>query len=522
MVSTRSNHAPSPTPCEEVLWEDFDCNSVLPTPSQTADTFGWDSVSSMAPIDSANATPTPQAAVHPSSPASVMEISRDKFPPLETPTLTAATKPHTKPSKGKDKKAKPGMYHKVQVLSPPNDYTTAPTNDEDPFLAADIARATAASLSLTTLSDHVINSAFSLHRPEAAPRSPSKHLHANTSSDAAPTPFGITTATHTATPTNAAATSPANNGMLTTAPSAAASTTPSVVSGGATSTAANALAITTAATPAAMPLANANAAAAPVATIAIGAALLPLWLTADGLPLRSSYTPTPAGGFPTIVYSPELLLQGIPLDLIKMYDDIAQSKFFIVVSGGNRAVMPVMRTHGLIQEALGSFVNIDPTSFTLGTPPTATNGTSPALWLAANISPQLVQAIIDNHIISSTSITLFPLLYNMPIIGIVGSSWGSRSLTLTPVPMLRLIHSAIAGNNEITQFVQAHRDTFRPQVSAEQAWALFPGSITVHGIVLILNDTNTVAWRLYVDPSTNDRTSHDGGNAAASSANSQS
>jgi hypothetical protein len=145
--------------------------------------------------------------------------------------------------------------------------------------------------------------------------------------------------------------------------------------------------------------------------------VLALWLTADGLPPRGSYTPTPAGGFPAIVSSPEQLLHGVPVELIRMYDEVAHPKFFIVVSGGNGAVL---RTHGLIRDAIGSFINIDRADFTLGTLPTAANGTSSSLWLVADIPDHLAQAIVDNRIISSTSITIFPLPYNLPIIGFVG------------------------------------------------------------------------------------------------------
>ncbi|KAJ7452868.1 hypothetical protein FB451DRAFT_1373978 [Mycena latifolia] len=503
MVSTRSNRASSPTPSEEALWEDFDRDTVSPAPSQTADALGWDSDSSTAPIDSANATPTPQAAVRPSSPASVVEISRDEFPPLETPTPTAATKPRTKASKGKGKKKA----------------APVPADDEDPFLAADIARATAASLGLTTSSDHATDGASSSRRPEAAPGSPSKRLRANTSGDAAPAPFGLTPAMPASTPTTAGAampapasvpiiTTPTTADSLGVAPTPATTTTATPVAMHAAPPVAATTGATYAAAAAAAPATTVVAATAPATAVpAVGAAALPpLWLTADGLPPHGSYTPTPAGGFPTIVYSPELLLHGIPPDLIRMYDDVAHPKFFIAVSGGNGAVM---RTHGLIREALGSFVNIDPTSFTLGTPPTAANGTSPALWLAADIPPQLAQTIVDNRIISSTGITLFPLPYNMPVIGFVGVFAGFTlpNSDAGADAARDLIRTAIAGNSEITQFVQTHRDAFGPQVSAEQAWATFLDSVYVHGIVLLVNGTNTVAWRLHVDPPTNVRDS---------------
>jgi hypothetical protein len=192
------------------------------------------------------------------------------------------------------------------------------------------------------------------------------------------------------------------------------------------------------------------------------------------------------------------------VELIRMYDEVAHPKFFIVVSGGNGAVL---RTHGLIRDAIGSFINIDRADFTLGTLPTAANGTSSPLWLVADIPDHLAQAIVDNWIISSTSITIFPLLYNLPIIGFVGVFAGfTLPNTGAGAHMARdLICTAIVANNEITQFVQTHRDALGPQVSAGEVWTTFLASITVHGIVLLVNNTNTVAWHLFVDPPTNER-----------------
>jgi hypothetical protein len=75
-----------------------------------------------------------------------------------------------------------------------------------------------------------------------------------------------------------------------------------------------------------------------------------------------------------------------------MYEEVAFPKFFLIVSGSNGAVM---KTHSLIHEAIRNYLNIDPTAFTLGTPPTAANGSSPTLWLAANIAEPLAQAVVD-------------------------------------------------------------------------------------------------------------------------------
>jgi hypothetical protein len=189
-----------------------------------------------------------------------------------------------------------------------------------------------------------------------------------------------------------------------------------------------------------------------------------------------------------------------------MYEEVSSPKFFLVVSGGNGAVM---RTHSLIHEAIANYINIDPTTFTLGTPPTAANGSSPTLWLAADIPDPLAQGIVDARILSSTNITLYTLPYNMPVIGFVGVFTG---FTLPNTAMganaaWDLIGTAVQANNEISQFVQTHRDAFGPQVSSGEAWGAFLASITVHSIVLIVNDTNTVAWRLHVTPPTNNRDS---------------
>ncbi|KAJ7746469.1 hypothetical protein DFH07DRAFT_962945 [Mycena maculata] len=248
------------------------------------------------------------------------------------------------------------------------------------------------------------------------------------------------------------------------------------------------------------------AAVAAHAVLAPAAAPPPLWITADGLPPYGSFTPTPPGGFPTIVYSPEQLLQGVPADLQRMYDAVPHPKFFMVVSGGNGAVM---RTHGLIRESIGNFINIDPASFTLGTPPTADDGTSPSLWLTADITAPLAQHIVDNRIISSNSVTIFPLPYHMPIVSFISVFAGfTLPDTAAGANAARdLLRTAIANNSDICTFVQTHWDAFGPHVSAEQALTIFLDSINVQGIILLVNvnDTTTVAWRLRVTPPTDDR-----------------
>ncbi|KAJ7348665.1 hypothetical protein DFH08DRAFT_1000645 [Mycena albidolilacea] len=493
--------ASSPTPSEnsDMYYKSYDDVS-SPVPSQTADLYGWDSDLSPAPMD-AETTPTPQAAC-PSSPASVVEVSRDEFLPLATPAPTV-TKPHTKATKATKGKGK--------------------------------AKAEGASL---------------LHRPVTNPGSPSKRRRSNTAGDAspvvipatvvtpasaaqAPVPAANPVALVTATPTTIVALVAASVAMPVAASVAAPTAAPAaapiaapvaahaaapvaapiaahVAAPAAAPIAAPAAALDAA--PAAAPAASLAAApiaapaAAPVAAPATAPALPPLWLTADGLPPRGSYSQTPAGSFPPIVYSPEQLLQGVPADPVQMYGEVAFPKFFLVVSGGNGAVM---KTHGLICEAIGNYINIDPTAFILGTPPTAANGSSSTLWLVADIPDPLAQAVIDAHILSSMNVTVYTLPYNMPVMGFVGVFAGFMlpNTVMGANTARDLISTAVEANNEIAQFVQTYSDAFGPQVSSGEAWRVFLAFITVHGIVLLVNDTNTVTWRLHVTPPTNDRKS---------------
>ncbi|KAJ7797948.1 hypothetical protein B0H14DRAFT_2618399 [Mycena olivaceomarginata] len=121
----------------------------------------------------------------------------------------------------------------------------------------------------------------------------------------------------------------------------------------------------------------------------------------------------------------------------------------------------------------------------------------------------LAQTVVDARMLSSANITIYTLPYNMPIVGFVGVFAGfTLPNTVMGANTARdLIGTVIEANNEITQFVQTHRDAFGPQVSSGEAWRAFLTSITVHGIVLIVNDTNTVTWRLHVTSPTNNRES---------------
>ncbi|KAF8179514.1 hypothetical protein K438DRAFT_2176932 [Mycena galopus ATCC 62051] len=67
-----------------------------------------------------------------------------------------------------------------------------------------------------------------------------------------------------------------------------------------------------------------------------------------------------------------------------------------------------------------------------------------------------------------------------------------------------LLQTAIRANPEITEYVRTHRDAFGAQVSADQAWDIFANSVAVEGLELVVNNTNTVAWQLYVTPPTDD------------------
>ncbi|KAJ7128360.1 hypothetical protein C8R44DRAFT_873084 [Mycena epipterygia] len=349
MPVTRSARTVSPNPSEasDMYWGSFDDRtSPSPAPSQNADAFGWDSDSTPVPMDSTNATPTSQM-VRPSSPASVVEISKDEFPQLEAHTPATTAKPRAKATKDKGKKKAKAVAANI---------TTPASDADDPFLAADIAQATAASLGLVSVSGNSTAGASSSRRPAAAPGSPSKRLRANTTGDAAPAPFLTATAIPAAPTTVPVAPAPVPI-VVTPAPvpvsaapapalvQAPVQTAPVVTLATAPISVPTAISahvtppVVPAPVPAVAPAAPAVVPAAPAPAIAVAAVAAPayaavlaapappvatapalprLWLTADGLPPCGSYTPTPAGGFPTIIYSPEQPLQGIPDDLIRM------------------------------------------------------------------------------------------------------------------------------------------------------------------------------------------------------------
>jgi hypothetical protein len=165
-----------------------------------------------------------------------------------------------------------------------------------------------------------------------------------------------------------------------------------------------------------------------------------------------------------------------------------------------------MRTHAHIRDAIGNFININPTDFQLGTPPTVESGPSPTLWLVAGIPADLAQAILAKKVLSSTRITLFSIPYEMPVNGFIGT-YGGLTLpdTVTGAnEAQRLFQVAARANGAISQFVQTHRDAFGPQVSAEQAFDTFVASMRVRALRLTVNDVKTITWQLHVTSPTND------------------
>ncbi|KAJ7235963.1 hypothetical protein C8J57DRAFT_1248066 [Mycena rebaudengoi] len=464
MAFTRSNCTSSPTPSDssDALWESFD-DYTSPVPSQTTDLLSWESDSTDASVNPNNTTPTPQG--RPAAPTSVVEVSEDDFPTLVPSAPATATKPHAKTTKGKGKKkaVEEPVHISVQVRR----------DEDDPHLVQLIEQAKAESLGLTSSVDHLTSGASSSQHPVSEPGSPPKRMRANTTGESAPTPFTDTSAASTTTADTTVAT--ATGSGLT--PFLAPTTTPAAAAADTTTAAVPTYAATAAApAPAPAPAAPAPAHAGAGAPPADAAAPLPLWLTTDGLPPRGSYTPTPARGFPGIVYSRELLLQGYPEGLMRLNEEVDHLKLFVVVSGGNGASMHM---HVQLCEAIGGYLNIDPAGFTLSTLPTAHNGTSPALWLVADLPNNLAQALINKPVISSTNITFYPIPYAMPIIGFVGifSGWTIPNTNEGATLALRFLRTAIAESSEITQFVQTHRDAFGPQVSAAQAWETFLTSI---------------------------------------------
>ncbi|KAJ6505420.1 hypothetical protein C8R45DRAFT_1091150 [Mycena sanguinolenta] len=489
------------------------------------------------------------------SPATLLRHSDSRNPERHVPRLGGGNlcrgvpcpRPASKAKKGKGK----AKVTRKRVIEEVTEDSEA---DNDPFLAADIAAAKAASLGLPAVLDNATpgaSSSSSRVPPPSGPASPPKRARSNSAGDVIPTrsyanttssgpsPFLVpvtveapATSTITAsTPQPAAAR--ASGQMAPAMPVAvahsalAAQMAPAApVMPTATAHAASAviavlapvppvvppLAPPAAAAPAPAPAMHAQAPPAPPAPPmpavamqppAAAAPLPPMWITVDGLPPRGSYMPTPAEGFPHIVYSWDHLTQGMSEGLRSLHDAVPHPKFYVIVSGRNGAAM---RTHGLIRQALGNYLNIDPTSVQLGTPPTPENGPSPMLWLVAGIAAPLAEAALAKPVLASEAITLYPIPYEIPIIGFIGTFIG---FTLPATQdgadtTCNLITTTICADAVLSQFVQTHHDAFGPHVSAEQAWDAFLSSVYVHSIVLTINDTEVVTWQLHVTSPTHE------------------
>ncbi|KAJ7924640.1 hypothetical protein B0H13DRAFT_1863865 [Mycena leptocephala] len=218
---------------------------------------------------------TPQRHPHPPAGSRVLPHLRDgnfegRVPPLPAPAPATVTKPCAKASKANKGKGK--------AKAAPTTPEAHTSDNDDPFLAAATVHAVAASLSLPTPMDHTMEGASPSRRPAAGAGSPSKWMRLNTGGKAAPTPYAAVAAM----PTVNAAVAPVAVPAI--APIAMPVITPVTV-------------------PVVAPIAAAPT-PAPTPLIAVAAdAMLVLWLTADGLPPHGSYTPTPPGGYPDIVYS---------------------------------------------------------------------------------------------------------------------------------------------------------------------------------------------------------------------------
>ncbi|KAJ7850761.1 hypothetical protein B0H13DRAFT_2360541 [Mycena leptocephala] len=366
-------------------------------------------------------TPTPMP-TRGTSPASVVELNPKDFPTPPLPPKWA--KPTASPVRRKGKDVLP-----PRATTDDEPVTgTVDADANDPFLAADIALATAASLGLPTALDHASEGASSSRRPARR----------------GPAPFG----TDARTPL-------------------ASTETPAPTQNGASPFLAPVTATIAAPPPAAGPqppaLPNVVAAAAPpgVAQYAAIVAAPPLALILH---------PNPAGGYPDIVYSPTLLWQGVPEDLRALYGTVANPKFFLVVSGGTDR--PCGRT-----------------------PSYATHRREwpqPRPLACRSIPLHLAQAILAKRVLSSTRITIFPVPYEMPVNGFIGT-YGGLTLPDTvagAAAAQRLFQDAARANGTISQYIQTHRDACGPQVSAEQAFDTFVASVPARH----LPTNDYVAW----------------------------
>ncbi|KAF7345028.1 hypothetical protein MVEN_01665600 [Mycena venus] len=113
------------------------------------------------------------------------------------PPPATVTKPRAKTNKANKGK---GKTKAAPVVA--EEHTS---DHDDPFLAADTAKAIAASLGLPTALDQATEGASSSRRPAAGTGSPSKRLRSNTAGDAGPAPYAAAAVTPVVATTPAAA-----------------------------------------------------------------------------------------------------------------------------------------------------------------------------------------------------------------------------------------------------------------------------------------------------------------------------
>ncbi|KAJ7792580.1 hypothetical protein B0H14DRAFT_3499062 [Mycena olivaceomarginata] len=466
-MTTRSSsfvRTPSPVGSEssDFYYDDPVFDSAFTSPPRAADkhnTYDSDASEAMS-TDAHNATPTLQP-TRAMSTASVVEITMDERP--ATPVDAAPAK------RGKAGKKNKGKKRAAQAL------------------------AVAASLGQTTILDHATGGASSSHR---LPESPSKRIRTNPRNDAA----------HAAHPGTSAAGSPFLTPMVNTASNTAvqpntAVTAPAIEapSGAPALDAAQTLATgaSTHATFAAVVAAPAPVFAAPTPAIAAPAPVIagsrprhrsarrsaeaipvgPVWTTADGHPPRGSYAPHPTGRLPC----PGLLLRA-PHPGHASWPHAASS------AGGNGTTI---QTHGLIRVAIGDFLNVDPTSFHLGTPPDPGKRPQPRALAGSRTTPtpsagrpRPACPIFNAALRYSPSRSTCPSLdLSAPLAASLSPNSQGGADTAR-----NLLQTAIRANVDINEFVRTHRDAFGPQVSADQAWHIFTNSVAVEGMELLVNN----------------------------------
>ncbi|KAJ7698512.1 hypothetical protein B0H14DRAFT_3528834 [Mycena olivaceomarginata] len=137
-----------------------------PPPRAANEHNAYDSdASEAASTDAHNATPTPQP-TRAMSTASIVEITMDERPATPVPDAAPA-------KRGKAGKKNKGKKRAAQD-----------TDDDDPFLAADVAHAIAASLGHTTVLDHATGGTSS--SSYRLPESPSKRIRTSPGGNTAP------------------------------------------------------------------------------------------------------------------------------------------------------------------------------------------------------------------------------------------------------------------------------------------------------------------------------------------------